>query len=115
MPDEPLGQEAPDEPPEYDRQPSEDWDMKVFAKRTRAYARDQAEKNHLNLGDLEHDWSDIYDAVEAALADWDATPPITNHKIKEGGEIVGLDHRAYHLIIRKATAELFMSASGEQA
>lgn len=98
-----------DEPPSYDRDPKEEWTMEVAAKKTRKYIRDIEERNELLMGEVEHDWDEIYDALEDAISAWNSIRPMTTDTMES------LDRRAYRYIRMRAAAYLLKSAANKQA
>mgnify|MGYP006421097531 CR=1 FL=1 len=99
-----------EEPPAYDRDPEQEWTMEIAAKRVRKYVRDIEGKNELLMGEVEHDWEEIYDAIEDAIMAWNQTRPLTNDQTVED-----IDQRAYRLIRMKSAAYLLESAAQNQA
>ena len=97
------------EPPKYERKNVSKWSMEKLAKRIRSFVRDFVVKNKLDMGEIEHEWGDIYDGIEDAFMDWNASPPTTTDTLKT------IDKRAIPLLVRRVAAYLLQSAAQEQA
>lgn len=82
--------------------------MEWFAKKVRSFMQDETEINEL-LGKREFSWDSIYTQVEAALSDWNTTPPVMNTTVQN------FPKEARFLIYRKAAIELLRSAANPQA
>ena len=82
--------------------------MQHYAKKVRAFMRDEQNLNQL-LRDREFSWESIYLGVEDALADWNSTPPLT------GTTIQGFPVAVRPLLYTRAAVWLLKSASNQQA
>jgi hypothetical protein len=99
----------PDYVPEPDSFEDENAAMKYMAPKVRQFLRDEADKNHLLLGQEEFTWEDIYRGVEDALQDYNVTQPSTSHKLNDAPKAI----RA--LIYYRAAAFCLKSAANQQA
>ena len=82
--------------------------MQHFAKRVRAFMQDETEVNKL-MGEREFSWESIYRAVEAAVSDWNLTPPIGSVKLDAIKVVIR------PLFYMKAAAWLLRVAANPQA
>lgn len=105
----PDPEELPIFQPEPDKFDNENSAMQYIAKAVRRYLRDQGAKNNLLLGEREHTWEDIYDAVEDTLADLNVTTPNTSYTL------VSIPKVARGLLYVGAAAYCLRSAANLQA
>lgn len=82
--------------------------MQHYAKKVRAFMRDESDLNQL-LRDREFSWESIYLGIEDALADWNSTPPLTGTTLK------GFPVVVRPLLYMRAAVWLLKSASNQQA
>jgi len=97
-----------DTAPSYTRTPREKWTMEKAAERLRRFMRDFESRNHLDMGHLQHTWEDMYDAIEDAIAAYNALAPMTDEWIDT------MDYRVYPIIIKRAAVWVLRSESYHQ-
>lgn len=95
--------------PEPDRLESDQAAAEHFAKKIRQFLQDEADKNHLLLGEREFSWEDIYRGIDDALGDFNITQPSSNYTART------LPKLLRNLIYMRAAVYCFRSAANVQA